>query len=162
MKKFIIVLILAGCSSAPVKINSQLSHVLKKKTGVLLTVDLHTGNKIKRGKSCHLVLRSGENEFRLPLKEGHVHYGLNLPAGDYHLAKLDCGIFYFYKFKKEKTISYIPGKWEYWGAINFTLQDKKKLEWGNVTKSKNKLYGILEELNIIRDDIIINLLVAER
>jgi hypothetical protein len=108
--------LLVGCASKQPVMNSNFNTVKLNKTGALLTIDLDTAGKIKRGQSCKLLIRHNQETYQMPLKEGAFNYALPLGAGMANLQELNCGAFYYYKIDDPRSTFKIEnGKLSYLG-----------------------------------------------
>ena len=155
--KMILILALLALSSCATKapvINSNFNTVKVNKTGALLTIDLDTAGKIKRGQSCNLLIRHNEETYQMPLKEGAYNYALPLGAGMANLQELNCGSFYYYKLDDPRsTFKVESGKVSYLGTLDFKLEDKGEMTWGPNTKKRALLEGHLGEMGLTGDEV---------
>lgn len=150
-------LFLFSCTHNQKRLNSNLNSVKTTGTGAIISVDLDTQGKIKRGKKCNLIIGQNNQLFSVPLKEGSFNYALPLGEGSANLKELNCGPFYYYKLVdrgawfdiKKGTISYL-------GTLDFSLEDKGEMTWGPSTKSKRLLEGNLGEMGLTSEEVVID------
>ncbi|MFT6069210.1 MAG: hypothetical protein ACJAT2_000313 [Bacteriovoracaceae bacterium] len=156
MKSILIIalLVLTSCASKKSVLNSNFNTVKVNKTGALVTIDLDTDGKIKRGQSCKLYIRHNETSYQMPLKEGTYNYALPLGAGMANLQELNCGAFYYYKLDDPRsTFKVVNGKLSYLGTLDFKLEDKGKMTWGPNTKKRQLLENHLGEMGLTGDEV---------
>ena len=156
MKSILILALLAlsSCATKQPVLNSNFNTVKVNKRGALLTIDLNTKNKIKRGQSCKLLIRHNQKTFQIPLKEGAYNYALPLAAGMGNLQELNCGAFYYYKLNDPRsTFKVENGKVSYLGTLDFNLEEKGEMIWGPNTKSKSLLESHLGEMGLTDDEV---------
>jgi hypothetical protein len=151
MKAIIITLFLisiSGCSSSEnIQSKTRSSEIQALGQGALITVNLATADKIKRGKMCKLVVRKGKTKYFLSLKEGRHSYGMKLSNGPYTIEKLSCGPFYYYNFK-DLSFRVLTNSLVYLGDVDFELRDKGVLEWGRELNSEELLKSQIEAMGI--------------
>lgn len=153
---FILISFLFSCANHQQVLNSNFSTVKSKNTGVLLTVDLNTAGKIKRGKMCNLIINQGKTLYRVPLKEGAFNYALPLNQGVAKIQELTCGPFYYYKIKENGANFQVSnGQISYLGTLDFELEEKGRMTWGPSTKSRRLLEGHLGEMGLTSEDVVI-------
>lgn len=146
--------LLVSCASKQPVLNSNFNTVKVNKTGALLTIDLDTAGKIKRGQSCKLLVRHNQETFQLPLKEGAYNYALPLGAGMGNIQELNCGAFYYYKINDPRsTFTLSSGKVSYLGTLDFKLEEKGEMTWGPNTKSMSLLESHLGEMGLTGDEV---------
>ncbi len=156
MRLLILCLFLVSCASKQQVLSSNFSTVKNSKTGILLTIDLKTGGKIKRGKSCKLYLTKDNRKFAIPLKEGAFNYALPLDSGNAKFEELNCGPFYYYKLSEFGTgFTVKTGEITYLGTLDFELEGKGEMIWGPNTKSARLLEGHLGEMGLTSEDVVI-------
>ncbi|MBK22626.1 MAG: hypothetical protein CME70_01365 [Halobacteriovorax sp.] len=156
MRYLILCLFLISCANKQQVLNSNFSSVKNNKTGILLTIDLKTDGKIKRGKSCQLYITKDSKRFAIPLKEGAFNYALPLGAGEARFEELNCGPFYYYKLTdKGAYFTITPGEITYLGTLDFELEEKGEMTWGPNTKSARLLEGHLGEMGLTSEDVVI-------
>lgn len=156
MRYLILCLFLLSCAHKEQVLNSNFSSVKQNNTGILLTIDLKTDGKIKRGKSCRLYISKDKRKFAVPLKEGAYNYALPLEAGVAQFEELNCGPFYYYKLSdKGARFTVTPGEITYLGTLDFHLEDKGEMTWGPNTKSARLLEGHLGEMGLTSEDVVI-------
>lgn len=149
--------LLVSCSNHQKVLNSNFSEVKAKNTGVLLTIDLNTAGKIKRGKMCNLVINQNKALYRVPLKEGTYNYALPLSQGQANIKEFTCGPFYYYKLKENGAQFQVSnGIISYLGTLDFELEEKGEMTWGPSTKSKRLLEGHLGEMGLTGEEVIIS------
>ena len=152
----IFALFISSCANNQRVLNSNFAMVKSLKTGALLTIDLDTSERIKRGQRCKLVIGQNNKEYRMTLKEGIYNYALPLESGTAQIKELNCGLFYYYKLVdrgaffevKNGTISYL-------GTLDFQLEDKGEMTWGPSTKSTRLLTGNLNEMGLSSEEVVI-------
>jgi len=149
-----------GCSSnGQINLTSDHQILSLSKTGILLSVNLDTNDRIKRGNNCYLIFNNGKKKYSLKLAEGKDHYALDLSMGSYQIDELNCGTFYYFKVDKEAAPFYVsPGKISYIGQLDFELHDHGKLIWGHTHTNRKKLEENILSMGFAPNDVELSLL----
>lgn len=151
MRFFLSLLFLASCSTfkGPKIVESDFGEVIATNQGYVLVVNLDTNGKVKRGHRCFLRLKKEEErEISIPLEEGSHAYGLPVKYRGTRISQLNCGLFYFYKFKAPLVLKPFADKIVYLGDIDFELQDEGKLEWGRKKHGKQVFSAQMEDIGL--------------
>lgn len=152
-------LISCASTSQTSVLKPSLSKLRQSNTGVILTIDLNTSGKIKRGSSCHIQIDQDKKSFKVPLKEGDFNYSLPLKAGMAKIVEFSCGVFYYYALKDAGTNFFVKeGEITYLGTIDFELDKNGEMTWGPSTKSRIDLEANLEEMGVSKSEAQIKIL----
>ena len=157
MRFLFLIFFLLSCSTfkGPEIVESDFGDVIATNQGYVLVVNLDTNGKIKRGNRCFLRIVSEEKEYSIPLEEGTHAYGVSFRHQGARISQLNCGLFYYYKFKDPLFFKPKANQIVYLGDIDFELQDEGKLEWGRKKHGKQVFRAQMEDIGLIPEETLL-------
>jgi hypothetical protein len=158
---FLSFLMLTSCTTSLKVIESDFQKLRTQKTGALLTVNLETNGRVRQDKECFLKINDGRSEFKLIIERGVQDYALPIlnTGRPVEITTISCGPFYFYDLKNQGAVFTIRDQEiKYLGFVNFSLQEKGKLEWGHETNNQAQLLQRTQSMGLESDSLEVDLL----